>query len=132
MTLSVDLAGSGGDCRFSSCGWARLLALAERFGWEPAGTVPPQYVDGTPFYTDWHGGYTSNDAQLVTDDDARNLAAVLEAILPDIPRHDAAADKGVLLRGSRLVPLEWFSGSDNRELLGEFIRMAKAGGFQIF
>ena len=47
--------------------WRSLLRIAAMFGWQPARTVLDS-VEG------WAGGYLSNDNQVVTAEDAVNLA----------------------------------------------------------
>lgn len=50
--------------------------LTETFGWQPAGTTPP---DGWTGPERWSGRYDSNDNQGVTDADANKLAQSLHA-----------------------------------------------------
>jgi hypothetical protein len=78
--------------------WGHLIDVAQRYGWEPAGTHPPEFEV-------WHGGihelgvvevmalqvqkavrwdksnYYTNDHQEVTAEDAANLADALEAAM---------------------------------------------------
>jgi hypothetical protein len=67
---------------FSTIVWFRILALAEAYGWEPTGTEAP------PDDPSWNGNYTSNDAQVVTETDARQLAEALERALRKMPADD--------------------------------------------
>ena len=61
--------------------WARLLALAEMYAWEPSGTTEPH---GEPL-DDWVGGYNSNDGQYVAPEDAKAMGDALGKALDDIP-----------------------------------------------
>lgn len=69
--------------------WARILYLAEDHEWQPAGTVSPYDHDdpNSKYYIPepWHGGYASNDGQMVTSDDACAFADVLEKACERIP-----------------------------------------------
>lgn len=83
--------------------------------------------------------YFSNSGCVVTAADAAALAEALERALPDIPGHDAMGEKTFFLPSLPGVPLvrsttpvnvfEWFSGK--QELLRDFIRFCRAGGFEI-
>src|SRR5215218_3207224 len=67
---------------FSHMVWARILYLAEDYGWQPAGTVSPYDHDdpNSEYYSPepWHGGYASNESQMVSVDDACAFADALE------------------------------------------------------
>ena len=54
--------------------WSVFLNVAQRYGWQPAGTLPPQ---AWPRGQVWSGQYGTRDGQRVGDDDARALALVL-------------------------------------------------------
>jgi hypothetical protein len=45
--MGVDLMGHGGES-FNWHGWKYCLAVAEAFGWEPAGTDPATWNEGGP------------------------------------------------------------------------------------
>lgn len=64
--------------RFNIWGWGKVLELAEKYGWNPKGTV---IEDNTQ--TLWEGYYTSNDGQLVTDEDVLEIKKALELALGD-------------------------------------------------
>jgi hypothetical protein len=98
--MGMDLSGKGGDFRFSHQNWRAILELAHEYGWEPAGTKPPEFIvyapDGVTVdevatrswrqrYANWDGGYFSNDYQVVCDEDAANIADALERALDDVP-----------------------------------------------
>jgi len=50
--------------------WYDLLCVAESFGWEPEGTVLQDHPN-------WDGNYTSNDFQVITPSDGKQLASAL-------------------------------------------------------
>jgi hypothetical protein len=85
--------------------------------------------------------YFKNAGFRVTAEDARCLADALEGTLPDVPNHDALADKAVELPsapGERFLPLgtpvnpfEWFSGENKRHLVA-FMGFCRQGGFEIW
>ncbi len=76
--MGIDLIGHGGAC-FRSYGWHACLDLALAFGWQPAGTVAWHEYTGPP--SKWDGGYLTDDFQIVTDYDAKALAAALRRAL---------------------------------------------------
>lgn len=81
------------ECSHTS--WGALLGAAMEHGWHPQGTDAPGFVclkgDGTPDFErtfayaeakdDWSGTYFTNDGQVVTEEDAANLADALESAL---------------------------------------------------
>jgi hypothetical protein len=77
--VAYDFEGSDGSVvGLTSIGWWLARGLAERFGWRPAGTEPPDDWDaGRP----WDGSYTGNSGQLVAAPDARRLAVGLRVAL---------------------------------------------------
>ena len=77
--MAFDLEGKAGSFRMSNSGWPEVLAIAEAYGWKPAGTRPPR--GSKP--GGWDGGYRTNDGQVVTKVDASALAAALDDALKD-------------------------------------------------
>ena len=63
--------------------WHSVLLWAHQGGWKPAGTQGTGILGDNP--EEWDGGYTSNDCQLVADEDAAAIADGLENYLADIP-----------------------------------------------
>ncbi len=88
MAMSV-MWGPQTGLSFSHREWAYLLMLAHHGGWRPAGTEAPPWEGGGPSAYDperhgpWCGSYTSNEGQVVTDEDARALADGLERALAE-------------------------------------------------
>src|SRR5439155_23608076 len=136
---------------YASCGefavparaWFLMLALAERYGWHPAGTAAPDElaVDagiwrGEP--SEWDGRYFPAYGQNVTEADAKGLAAALETALPDIPDHDAVEDKnsgtGINWEwfhkapDSTVNPFEAFSGANKKTLSDFIVHCREEGG----
>ena len=104
--MGLDLVGRGAsDQRYWSVnhvGWARILNLAERYGWHPMGTVEPEW-EGEPDAPPWHGSYSSNDGQRVLAADAANLAAALARALPDLPDRSDEEAAATARRAQRII-----------------------------
>src|SRR5215475_9360025 len=86
MTMGYDLHNKHGDYFCASGGsWEFLLDTARKHGWEPSGTLAPEFDEGgetsASDRASWTGGYFSNDFQRVSDNDARNIAAALRKAL---------------------------------------------------
>jgi hypothetical protein len=168
--MGFDLSNRQGQSyRFNFFDWPNLLRLAEQYGWEPEGTtLDPEHLadreedeelspeevaaEVAESLEKWEGGYCTNDFQVVSAEDARNLADALEKALPDIPEHDAVGHKALdlstyspemreqlkALGVGRLFPvdapisvLERFSGKRGRDYLKGFIAFCRAGEFTI-
>jgi hypothetical protein len=182
--MGMDLSGAGGYFRFANYSWSKVLRLGVMFGWEPAGTeanvdfvlcckygIPEAEGGGftgtqeerdlfaEEVRREWDGGYCSNDYQIITAEDARNLADALERALPDVPDREAVAHKlqrreclpgelekyrefGIIgpdetsveswsVDADQINPLEWFYGEDGKERLRGFITFCLAGEFHI-
>jgi len=82
--MSIDLVRSNGDhWKCNNLAWARLLVLAETYGWNPRGTdAPPSDRQAS---SDWTGAYVSSDGQEVNWADGQALANALERAVKDIP-----------------------------------------------
>jgi hypothetical protein len=105
--MGMDLSGKGGYFRFSHQNWRAILELAHEYGWEPAGTKPPEFIVYAPdgvtvdevgtraarqHHGNWDGGYFTNDLQVVDDQDAANIADALERALDDVPEEGGRDD----------------------------------------
>jgi hypothetical protein len=136
--MAMHLHSARGDFGWDSFSWQKLLRLAERYGWHPAGTTVSQeelkwMPDGK-----WNGGYTTNDGQIVIAADARNLAEALERAVRDIPTEDVIAQHRAPSGGIQILPnppaisdLDWFCGNETKAKIREFISYCSAGEFQI-
>ncbi len=113
-------------------GWGALLDLAVAHGWRPAGTISRTSVrtSSRPWPFDrvlkrWRGGYDSNDAQIVTTQDARALAVALERSLRHIP------DKPIKTAPEEKDPHLLLSGRATKNDIRLFITFCRRGAFQI-
>ena len=66
-----------------------LANIAQDYGWEPAGTLPPPPGFQSPsgirkIGDEWDGTYCSSDFQSVTDEDANNLASACERAMSEM------------------------------------------------
>ncbi|MBL8822428.1 MAG: hypothetical protein JNJ77_07570 [Planctomycetia bacterium] len=133
--MGMDLTGPAGYFRWDFFRWHRLLSVAERYGWEPAGTV---IAEEEAQQSDWNGSYWSNDFQTVTAADAEQLGAALERALSDISdadelAHHRGADGSLRLTRSIIMEddIKWLSGPDCKNHIREFIQYCRGGGFTI-
>jgi|SaaInlStandDraft_2_1057019.scaffolds.fasta_scaffold19057_5 hypothetical protein len=86
--MGMDLNGQKSDLSLNFSSWRSVYDLAIENGWKPEGTKTPGEIqiispddDGGPFPEkdpDLEGGYFSNSYQLVTDEDANNMADAVE------------------------------------------------------
>jgi hypothetical protein len=73
---------SGAQTGWIFIAWPIIRRLAENFGWQPCGTLPPVGWDAqVEKVGEWPRHYTSNDGQLVTAQDALALGTALGAAL---------------------------------------------------
>ena len=88
--MGFDLMGKKGSFSTNIAGWGYLFNLAFENGWAPEGTKTPgtiqminPYGDGPypEILDNWCGSYFSNDFQVVTEEDATNMANALERSL---------------------------------------------------
>lgn len=76
--MSYDLSNTAGTyVRFSGSGWDLALAVAQHYGWEPAGIPKPATWDEKNFGP-WEDEYWMNAGQEVTATDAAALTAALD------------------------------------------------------
>jgi hypothetical protein len=77
--------------RLSKETWSRILSLAQFYGWQPMGTLPPfihnlrKPINGGGANGGWDGTYLRNEGQVVQAEDALALADALRQALDDIP-----------------------------------------------
>src|SRR5262249_11435627 len=79
--MGMDLASEAGDdLRLNNFAWATVLELAQRYGWEPRGTLPPEgWEEAAEAEEPWESdNYGTNDGQLVTAEDAAGIADALQ------------------------------------------------------
>ena len=139
---------SGKEFRFNSSTWAKVLNLAMFFGWKPKMTYLQQHsiripdglgISDEEYIRDtqlkWDGSYTCNEGQLVTENDAFNLAFCL------MKATKILSDKNVCeflhlmnnFDSKNKIFIEIYSWSGEREnnILKDFIRFCIGGEFDI-
>jgi len=113
--MGFDLLGTKENFCVGWVGWRTVYNLAIENGWKPTGTKPPnketmaQLHGGPPSHPlsdDWDGSYFSSDFQIVTEEDATNMADALDRSLE-------------------------LQTSDDDEWLRSFSRFARSGEFVI-
>jgi hypothetical protein len=131
--MSFDLRNPSGErFRFSSSGWGYYLNLAKEYGWQAAGTLPP---DGMPDSDGWPKSYDSNDGQWVSAEDAGELAGALQAALDDARRVErltlAAQAESKALSHATGRPCQVRVESNDEEYIRQMIEFFRKGKFQI-
>ncbi len=64
-----------------------MIDLAERYGWQPMGTLPPEDAQ------EWDGNYFYDNGQIVTGEDLKAMADGLERALSMSPQLFLEEDK---------------------------------------
>jgi hypothetical protein len=136
--MAMHLHNASGDFGWDSISWVKLLRLAERYGWRPAGTtIPDSELKWMPDGK-WNGNYTTNDGQTVTAADAHALGAALDRAVQDIPSEDVIAQHRAPSGGIRILPgppdisdLDWFCGPETKASIRKFISFCYDGEFHI-
>ena len=136
--MGMDLSGSAGEFWWDVFSWHKLLRVAQRYGWEPAGTVlAAAELEHMPGGV-WSGGYTSNDFQRITAADAGQLAEALERALCHISDADVLASHrtdsgGIVIApdGPEIEDMDWFCGPESKQRIRTFIRYCRTGAFTI-
>ena len=68
--------------RMNNWTWFGVLELAEKYGWNPRGTVTPERLELAGFHPgngrSWFGSYWGSEVRLVLLEDALNLADALD------------------------------------------------------
>ncbi|MCG3135512.1 MAG: hypothetical protein HMLKMBBP_03203 [Planctomycetes bacterium] len=113
--MTYVLLGESGPCCVGDAIWRRAVALAERYGWSPRGTVREP---------GWPGCYVAPCGQMVASRDAAEMALALEDLLDDIP--DFASDA----RGGASL-LEGLGGPGKADLR-RLIAHLRSGSFMIY
>ena len=131
--MSFDLHSERGDrFAFSRAGWGYYLNLADKYGWQAAGTLPPS---GMPDPEIWPKTYDSNDGQRVSQDDAEALAKALQAALDDPRRVErltmAAKEESEALTRATGRPCRVRVEANDAEYIRQMIEFFKKGGFRI-
>ncbi|MDB6035783.1 MAG: hypothetical protein JWM16_6121 [Verrucomicrobiales bacterium] len=132
--MSFDLHSERGErFKFSSAGWEYYLSLAGEYGWQAAGTLPP---DGIPDSDSWPKTYDSSDGQCVSEVDAEALAAALQAALDDPRRVErltiAAKAESEALSQATGRPCQVRVETDDAVYIGQMIEFFRKGRFKIW
>ena len=131
--MSFDLRNETGESfRFSNSGWGFYLNLGEEYGWQPAGTHPPEGIDASA----WPKTYDSNDGQWISAEDAERLAGALQRALDDPARVERAS----VIAKARTAAVRAATGSDyevrvegdDTPFLRDMIGFFQKGRFQIW
>ncbi len=118
--MGIDLVGHG-ELHLRLAWWVGCCALAQSFGWEPAGTIPahdhpnPDHWDGQNYFT--------NDYQEVTADDARAMGAALARALDALKNLQEPTDEQAEA---------WAGVGMSFRLVRQVADFAQAGGFSIY
>ena len=107
---------SNDEFRYQYSVWPRILLVASEHGWHAEGT---KLRSDIPCHKEWDGTYFSNDGQIVSKQDALNLAFALAKALIAIPDEPTKEE-----------PFCYFTSSW-RQYLIEFIQFCKKGPFII-
>lgn len=149
--MAMIFGGPGGDFDVTYAAWADILDLAEKYGWTPTGTEPPE---GSAEASNWSGTYYSSDGQRISDRDALELGSAIEAFLSGEPPtteapatvdperasfDDFLAQASELVGAPHRVPggttadgKAWLNEDEGRAFLGRLATFCKAGGFRLW
>ncbi len=103
--MGMDISSKKSETRFSYGAWAEILETAINYGWQPMGTQAPEELDLEENWRpkdNWDGNYSTSDYQLITADDAENLANALYKAL-EAGEFQEGESKGI--RISQLISL---------------------------
>ena len=110
--------------------WRRLYAFAIEGGWNPLGTLPPEYFTEEE-KANWSGTYFSNNYQIITSEDALSMAFALEKMLRTLGEEVETADSGTSLCGGYDQPRDYFTKKKIRKGLEALIDFLKGGACAI-
>jgi hypothetical protein len=138
--MSIDLIRQPDSLHFTVYVWGEILKLARLYGWQPAGTLPPEDCDAD-VGARWDGNYVLNGGQSVRPTDAWALGEALARSLSDLPDEYAASHKTIVGEqdgkpailvpvGAPVSPIEALSGP-NKDAVRELIAFCRGGGFEI-
>jgi hypothetical protein len=137
--MSYELFNERGDSfNFNFTSWPYYLALAEEYGWQPAGTDAPDGRAG-----DWSGTYCTNDGQWVSAVDAEAIANALQQAVDnhDPARVERSCEMARMRTADVREAIQVATGCDffggrvdryNTPFLREMIAFFRKGRFQIW
>ncbi len=130
--------------RYGISRWPAMINLARAFGWESAGTILDDESGVTPIGK-WSGSYEDMAYQLVTAQDANNLADAIERALAYFPRQDQERTLAYQVKTNWWRPpneyenkaLRWFfkepeAIEPEEKSLADFVDYCRKGAFRIF
>ena len=130
--MSYLLKNRQGELHVTTWHWRPLLRLAEKYGWEHPGTLRPFDY---PKDKEWNGNYWWNSGQIVTNEDAKNLAQALEKSLTHVPDKNTGLSEGYKPEEIEAFlaqePETIFSGTGHKEFIEDLIEFFKKGSFEI-
>jgi hypothetical protein len=127
------LSSSGQKYTFTGTSWTFILNLAEIYGWKGQGTQKPQNYR---LLIKWHGGYDTNEKQIVNKEDSSNLAnALIKACAdPNLQKQVTLLAKNIQIAIEKAIgqPLGYSIANDvDINIIKQFIDFCKKGSFQI-
>lgn len=103
--MGIDISGG---LSLSWTAWAYCLDVAQAFGWQPEGTLPPpdpEDHNGPPANDEtWDGSYYTNDFQTISDSDAHALAAALDRAIVALTSEQMTDEQHRVLFGDPRMP----------------------------
>ncbi len=132
--MSVEFVNEHGDSYpINGYGISMYFTLLERYGWKPLGTRKPP---GFGLFRRWPGSYHTNDGQLVTAKDARNMSEAVKRALEDTQLEDHAAElvKGITERATSGVSpalAQAFQLVFSKDAFREFGEFCAKGPFRV-
>jgi len=138
--MGFDLINEKGDrFEFSQWDWGFYLNVAEKYGWQPAGTEAPTGKFGwQPAGTEaWPGTYETSDGQRVSSVDAEALASALQRAMDDPEwversREIARARAGAVRIAGSAYEVRATVRGDVMPFLRDMIAFFRQGGFRIW
>ena len=145
--MGYDLINNCGTIHFSNVGWAKVLTIAEHFGWKPMGTVYREdnallffgdelsNKDIQQFIKSWDGNYDTNTLQTVIEKDALNLSRALMKAVQVMPDEIEITDRYpywvILDDVSKGSEIGHFRSLQMKNSLEKFIQFCMNGEFDI-
>lgn len=130
--MGYELRGKGDTVSLNIAGWEFIVDVAKAYGWIPMGTQPTDltYPNGMPLgaQEDWRGSYFYNEWQIITEQDASNIADALQRALQDIPAHSQQLVNCCQMRGRDPAPIiQSLRTPDGLALVMRVIALCRSG-----
>jgi hypothetical protein len=137
MLRNIDTGKSPAEFRCDGDSWKRLLAVAEKFGWQPKGTIPDQSFANT--YSDYmdhfEPSYSPKEWSLckcLTDEDAEAMSVALTVALESIKLGDVRRLPGsqTVMMSDDITEEQFdFLNSSFTNIMRRFSEFSAGGGF---